>query len=313
MLDGRFGLIQCKNNPGKEQTHQHRQVEPPRPGVVERSAGVAAKLLHAKQVAKKIRVLPLRQHKPRQGDHGKQRQAAGPGQAQHLGQLARPQQPHQQYQAGQGQANQPFGKHAQRARHKAQARQCGMGTRAMQKGQREGPDGHAYPGGHQHVVVDVLPCRQKRQTGAQHQRRAPGHGGRAHLLRRQINGHHHQPRVQGRHQPRRPGAHAKDRKGQRLHPVQQGWFVEEGNAVEPRRQPVARDQHPAADFGIAPFVGNGQRAQRCQHQQQRPQRAHHQPGFFVLGHTESAVNNRWPRARRTPASASACANAALAK
>ena len=304
-------LRQCKKHPREKKQSNGQQVQPPGLRVVEGAGGEAIKLLADEHVVQKRRVLSLRQRKPGHHNRGKQRQPAKPRQVQHLFELARPQQPDQQHQARQSKANQPLAEHAQATGHKAPACQPGVRPVAGHEGKPKAPDGHANPGGHQHVVVDVLAADQQRKAGAQHGRSAArnllcGKGAGC-----QVEGCQHQARVQRRHQAQRPGVDAKACQRHRLQPVKQGWLVEERNAIEPGRQPVAALQHPAPDLAIAPLIGHRQGPQRGQHQQQRPQQDQHQPGLLafaafvlfgllVMGvvHRAEFTNRRlWPAGR----------------
>ena len=194
----------------------------------------------------------------------------------------RPQQPQKNHQPRQHKTNQALAEHAQGASHKAPAGQDRIGSVMAQKSQPETPDGHADPGGDQHVVIDVLTANQKSQAGAQHDGGTAGHGLAGDSPRAQVQGDQHQGRMQRRHQPQRPGVAAEDSQRHRLQPVQQRRLVKKRDAVRAGRQPVATLKHPATDFAVTTFIGNRERPQGRQHQQDDTQACHDPPGIFPL-------------------------------
>jgi hypothetical protein len=67
-------------------------------------------------------------------------------------------------------------------------------------------------------------------------------------------------------------------------------------AVQSRRQPVAGNQHPAADLDIAPFIGQRQRPQGRQQEQEAPQTGNRQPvflGFSEVTHEKMVARPTW--------------------
>jgi hypothetical protein len=93
----------------------------------------------------------------------------------------------------------------------------------------------------------------------------------------------HQPGMQRGHQAQGQFVDAEGGQADRLQPVQIGRFVEKWNAIEARGQPVAANQHPAANFAVAALIGHRQGAQTGQKDQQQPERCQRQPGFLALG------------------------------
>jgi hypothetical protein len=219
----------------------------------------------------------LGNHKPGQGDHGKQGQSADPRQVQNFFQLPRPDQPDQYHQTRQRNADQPLAQHAKSAGHKTEPGQHGLRFRAGHEGKGKAPDRHTDPARYQHVVVDVLATKQKAQTGTEHQDRAACHLLGADAAGRQIQRHQHQAHMQRRHQAQRQFIDAKGRQRDRFEPMQIGRLVKKRNAVQARRQPVAADQHPAANFSVASFIRNGQGPQASQQQQAEPERGQREP------------------------------------
>ena len=222
-----------------------------------------------------------RQREPRPGDRQEQGRARHPGQARHLPPAPRDADPDEQHGARQHHPDQPLGQQAQRAGHETRPRPAGVrrvsvfcvgGGGRHQKGQGKAPDGRGDPRGHQHVVVDVLAAQQKRRAGGQH----PGGGSGQPFARQAPRGRvqpaQHEARRQCRHQAPRPSRWAQQRHGGRLQPVQQRGLVEEGQPVQARHQPVARQEHPAADLAVAPLVRQRQRANGGQQDQPQPAR-----------------------------------------
>ena len=229
-----------------------------------------------------LRVFLLGQHKPRHHDGSKQRQPGEPRQVQDFFELARPQQPDKQHQPRQRKTDHALAQHGQGAGHKAQPCQARVRPVACHERKPKAPDRHANPRGHHHVVVDVLAADQHREAGAQHDHSAPCNLLSGHRAGRQVQCYQHHARVQRRHQPQGPCADTQRSQRQGLQPVQQGRLVEERNAVEPGRQPVAALQHPAADLAIAPLIGHGQGPHCGQQQQQSPQQGQRQPRLLSL-------------------------------
>ena len=178
---------------------------------------------------------------------------------------------------------------------------------------------HTHPAGHQHVVVDVLPAHEKRQTAAQHPDSAVRQGRATPAARHLPHDHQHHERVQRGHPTQGPGVYPQYRHGCRLEPIQIRRLVEKGNAVQARRQPIARLQHPAANFPIAPFIGNGQGTHGGQHQQQGKAGQHGPAGatrrFGILGmHAASVVARcHTPASSVTRACCKSCAKSSLAR
>jgi len=253
----------------------------------------------------------LRQCKPRQRDQAKKGQPTEPRQSQNLAPLARPADPQQQHQTRQRQANQALAQNAQATRHEPGARPTHMGPLARRERPAKTQNGQADPASHQHVMVDILPPHQKCQAAAQHQRRAacqcfsgplPGHG---------VQADQHQGGMQHGHQTNGPNLRAQQAHTQRLQPVQQRGLVKKRNAIQSRHHPVPADPHPATDLAIAPFIGNGHRAQAGQHQhQQQPGQAQPQRIARIRngsGHDDKC--SALPRTSCKPVALRSCANA----
>ena len=253
----------------------------------------------------------LGQPEPRRGQRAKHGQPGQPGQVKHFFELARPDQPDQQHQPRQRQADQALGQNAQRAGRKAPARQGGVRPLAMHESQGKAPDGHADPGGHQHVVVHILAGQQERQAGAEHPDRAPGNGFARKPANAQVHGQQHQPGMQRRHQAHHPDMHAKRGHGSGLQPVQQRRLVKKRNAVQARNQPVTAVQHPAANLAVAALVGHGQGPPGRQHGQQQEKCGHGEPGFALFDHAGKFICT--PRQTWVLARASACVKVSLAR
>ena len=150
--------------------------------------------------------------------------------------------------------------------------------------QTETPQRHADPRGHDHVVVHILPANQERQAAAQHPDRRMRMLCCGNAANGQVAHHQHHRRVGHHHEPHAPARDAKDPERRSLQPVQKRWLVEKRNAIDPRNQPVARHQHPAAYFAISALVGNRQRPQRRQHKQHGNQKCHGKPVFAMFIH-----------------------------
>ena len=164
------------------------------------------------------------------------------------------------------------------------------------------PNGHANPAGHHHVVVDVLPGNQKSQAAAQHPNGATRH---VNAGKKPCAIQQHRPHEQGvqrDHQASSPRRRAKNMKADGLQPIQQRRFVEKRNAIDARRQPVTADPHPSADFGVAPFVWNGQRTKHRQDQQQGWQQPQ-APALDARGfkHSQALKNEGWANHCPAPA------------
>ncbi len=267
---------QQADRPWQGQRGQHGQIEPERLLVVEAARGEAPEVLRDHEVVEEVRVRALHRHEPGRREREQQHPAGQPAaQPPQRAQPSRPGAPGEQHQERQQQADQPLGEQPGRGAGMRPRQRTAPWLRLVVGQHRPGREQHRRrdAAGHQHVEVGELRTEEEVGHGGEHHRRpqrepvvgpAPQEG-----EQRDAGG----AGAQHRGQPRGPFDRPRHAHRRGADPVEQRRLVEEGQAVEPRHQPVARMQHGERDAHVAAFVGRHQGPRPRGRQQPRDQ--HH--------------------------------------
>ena len=187
----------------------------------------------------------------------KERDAGQPDSRQDLPRPPRQQQPGHDHQARQDDADQALGEHAERGEDIAEEQRLAPFGRAGPAARRARTPGWLAPMQPATSMSRLANCAPMKKSGCVTSTSKPAGQPRA-AAQRGANSVQ-RARSHGGAEPgrdaRRPFARARTPQRRRRDPVEQRRLVEVRQAVQRRRQPVARAQHLPGHADVAPFVG----------------------------------------------------------